>query len=184
MEIQAKDCEGFKRVYNAHKELIFKTAMKYSDNYYIAQEITQNTFLQLYINFDTYDMEYTVKWLVKSVKNAAYNYSKKAVREIPDENITLTSDLSEFSESAEDVLLKEIRDKKIAELKEDILGSLYKVNERWYDAVTMVYCLNGNQQEVADKLGVSIEVLHSVLYRARNWIKKNYKEQYEATKYL
>ncbi|MDY2662710.1 MAG: sigma-70 family RNA polymerase sigma factor [Bariatricus massiliensis] len=184
METQAKDCESFNRIYNANKELIFKTAMKYSDNYHVAQEITQNTFLQLYTHFNTYDMDYAVKWLLKSAKNAALNYNKKAAYEIPDENITLTSDLRESAEDTEDVIFKVIHDKEMIRLKEDILSSLYNLNERWFDAVTMVYCLERSQQEVADELGVSIEVLHSVLYRAKKWIKKNYKEQYEATKYL
>lgn len=184
MGIQAKDCDGFQRVYNANKELIFKTALKYSENYDVALEITQDTFLQLYTNFDTYDMDYTVRWLVKSAKNAAINYSKRAAREIPDEDITLTSDLRESADSPEDLMFKTMHDKEKTELKEDILGSLYKLNERWYNAVTMVYCLGKGQQDTADELGVSIEVLHSVLYRARQWIKKNYKEQYEATKHI
>ena len=56
-----------------------------------------------------------------------------------------------------------------------ILDDLYEINERWYDAVTKSYCLNMPQKEVAEEMGVSIEVLHSVLYRAREWVKKRYK---------
>lgn len=184
MGTQTKDIESFNRVYNENKELIFRTAMKFSDNYHAAQEITQNTFLKLYINFDKYDMEYTVKWLVETAKNAAINYSKKAKREAPDEDVERRLEQSNHAESPEDIVIKAIKDENIKDLKDDILGELYQLNERWYDAMTMVYCMERNQQEVADELGVSIEVLHSVLYRARNWIKKNYKVRYETTKYL
>ena len=90
----------------------------------------------------------------------------------------------EHEDSAEDAAMKKISNREYFLLKEDILGALYNINERWYDAITLVYCLERNQQEVADELGISIEVLHSVLYRARNWVKKNYKLRYESIKYF
>ena len=34
-------------------------------------------------------------------------------------------------------------------------------------------------KEVAEKMGVKLEVLHSMLYRAKQWIKKNYEEQFD-----
>lgn len=184
MGTQEKDIEGFNRVYNENKELIFRTAIKFSGNYHAAQEIVQNTFLKLYANYNTYDMEFTVKWLVETTKNAAINYGKKSKREIPDEDVERKLEHSDCAESSEDVVFKAMRDEALKKLKDNILEELYQLNERWYDAMTMVYCMGRSQQEVADELGVSIEVLHSVLYRARNWIKKNYKVQYETTKYL
>ena len=53
------------------------------------------------------------------------------------------------------------------------------MNERWYEAVTLTYCLEKSQREVAEIMGVSVEVLHSMLYRAKKWIRKNYEDQFE-----
>ena len=47
-------------------------------------------------------------------------------------------------------------------------------NERWYEAMTMVYCLGRKQKDVADAMGISLDVLTALLYRARKWVKKNY----------
>ena len=37
------------------------------------------------------------------------------------------------------------------------------------------YSLN----EIAEKMGISVEVLHSILHRAREWIKKNFEVEYK-----
>lgn len=42
-----------------------------------------------------------------------------------------------------------------------------------------LYCFGKSQQEAADQLGIAVEVLNSRLYRARQWIRKNYEKEYE-----
>lgn len=56
---------------------------------------------------------------------------------------------------------------------------IYKEHRIWYDAVMQVYCFGKSQQEAADQLGIAVEVLNSRLYRARQWIRKNYEKEYE-----
>ena len=72
-----------------------------------------------------------------------------------------------------------LRDRKYHCFIEDIFGELYRMNERWYDAITITYLLEKPQKEVAEELGVSLEILHSMLYRAKRWIRKKYREEYD-----
>lgn len=177
MSSHNKDKIGFERAYHANKELIYRTAMKYSDNNTdVAQEITQDVFLKLYIHFDTFDEEYLTAWLVTTTKNLARNYRKKASREILDEDIILTSDLhiENMVESTEDTVINEFLQKEDVRRGNSILDALYEKSKRWYEAVTMVYCMEKKQADVAEEMGISIEVLHSVLYRAKKWINKEY----------
>ncbi|HJB19735.1 MAG TPA: sigma-70 family RNA polymerase sigma factor [Candidatus Bariatricus faecipullorum] len=184
MDSQAKDTGNFIRIYNENKELVFKTAMRYSDNYDVAQEIVQDTFLKLYVHFQDMDEERTIKWLIVTTKNAAKNYRKRARFECPDEDIELTVEMSqELTEgNAEDILMEKVSREERKELADEIMSGLYKLNERWYEAVTMVYGMEKKQKDVAEELGVSLEVLQSVLQRARKWVKKNYEKQYKETK--
>lgn len=175
MNTHNKDIDGYKRVYNNNKERVFKTAMRYSgNNYHVAQEITQEVFLKLYKHFDTFDEDYLTAWLMTTTKNAAKNHMKKVEREILDEDIGLTSDLHVVDKSAEEIVIERADGEETFRLSRKILDDLYEINERWYDAMTMVYCMEKRQQDVADELGVSIEVLHSVLYRAKKWVRKHY----------
>ena len=177
MSSHDKDKVGFERAYHANKELIYRTAMKYSDNNQdVAQEITQDVFLKLYIHFDTFDEEYLTAWLVTTTKNLARNYMKKSSREVLDADIVLTSYLhtENMVESTEDAVIKKFLQEEDVRQGRFILDALYKKNERWYEAVTMVYCMEKKQADVAKEMGISIEVLHSVLYRAKKWIFKKY----------
>ena len=184
MDSQAKDTGNFIRIYNETKELVFKPAMRYSDNYDVAQEIVHDTFLKLYVHFQDMDEERTIKWLIVTTKNAAKNYRKRARFECPDEDIELTVEMSqELTEgNAEDILMEKVSREERKELADEIMSGLYKLNERWYEAVTMVYGMEKKQKDVAEELGVSLEVLQSVLQRARKWVKKNYEKQYKETK--
>lgn len=52
-------------------------------------------------------------------------------------------------------------------------------NERWYDAIVLVYYMEMPQAKVAELMGIRLEVLHSLLHRAKKWIKKKYGTEYE-----
>ena len=67
---------------------------------------------------------------------------------------------------------------------EEIFTELYDKNPRWYTAVRLVYYLEIPQSVVAEKMGIRIEVLHSLLYRAKIWIKKRFGAEYEELKQL
>ena len=63
-------------------------------------------------------------------------------------------------------------------LADEIYLRLFEENKRWYDAIMAVYLLEKPQKEVAREMGISLEVLHSMLYRAKKWIRKNYEKRY------
>ena len=60
-----------------------------------------------------------------------------------------------------------------------ILDGLAKKNPRWHEAVMLVYYMEIPQAEVAEMMKIRLGVLHSILHRAKNWIKKTYGAEYE-----
>ncbi|MGN9057257.1 RNA polymerase sigma factor [Bariatricus sp. HCP28S3_A7] len=177
VDTQDKDTRKFEEIYIKYKEVVYKTALRYSDyNREISQEMTQEVFVKLCDYPNLLQEEYIGAWLVTSVKNATINCIKKGKYEILSEDGGFIAETANSTQkSPEDAFLEEFtRDQRNKKAKR-ILDDLYETNERWYDAVTKSYCLNMPQKEVAEEMGVSIEVLHSVLYRAREWVKKRYK---------
>ena len=170
-----KDISEFLRVYDEKKDLVFRTALHYlNGSEYVAQEIMQEVFLKLYHHFELWTEDFVTAWLVVTTKNEALNYVKKAKHEVLERDIILTMDLHASYKSAEDEVFYDVERRERIKFCRRILDDLYEKNERWYTTITMVYCLDKKQQEVADEMGISIEVLHSVLYRARKWIQKKY----------
>lgn len=52
------DKQDYEEIYQKYKNLVMKAAYKYSGNYDIAEDITQSTFLQLYMYIEIERYQY------------------------------------------------------------------------------------------------------------------------------
>lgn len=68
----------FNEIYDKYKNLVLKVAYEYSgDDYDAAQDITQETFLKLYRDFDRLKNGNVYGWLKVTARNTAINYRKR-----------------------------------------------------------------------------------------------------------
>lgn len=170
----------FNEIYEEYKNLVLKAEYIYSgNNYDAAEDITQDTFLKLYMNFDDLKQGNIHAWLFTTAKNAAINFQKKQSYELLD----LDNEESEIElpsrESTEEEYARMALEKARSELHEKIFSELYERNPRWYEAIFLTYYMGIPQEKVSQMMGVRIGALHSVLHRAKSWIKKTYGVEYE-----
>ena len=65
----------FNEIYEEYKNLVLKAAYMYSgDNCDVAEDITQDTFLKLYVDFEELKKGNIPSWLFTTAKNAAINF--------------------------------------------------------------------------------------------------------------
>lgn len=169
----------FNEIYDEYKNLVLKAAYTYSGNYDVAEDIAQSTFLQLYIYYNDMNHSNIKSWLYTTAKHNALNYKKKANREILGDELLEESGVQETMESAEDTFMDEMIEFDRSQLHGRIFSALLEKNQRWYDAISLVYFLEIPQARVAEEMGIRIEVLHSILHRAKSWIKKNFGVEYD-----
>ena len=62
----------------------------------------------------------------------------------------------------------------VEELTEEILTALKEKHEIWYEIINMIFFMDMTHEEIAEKLGITKEVLYSRRHRAKLWIRKNY----------
>ena len=68
----------FNEIYEKYKNLVLKAAYMYSgDNSDAAEDITQDTFLKLYVNFEELKRGNVPSWLFTTAKNAALNFKSR-----------------------------------------------------------------------------------------------------------
>lgn len=180
VEIELIENTDFDKIYRKNAEIVYKTAIKYSGNHHEAEEIAQNVFLKLYVNIEHINLEAAKGWLILTTKYAALNRNRDKEREYLVEEFIgeEEEDLTGIAESPEDIFLKKMKERQYMELKEEIFEALYAKSPRWYEAITITYVLEKPQKEVAEKMGVTLEVLQAILYRARKWMRENYAEEY------
>lgn len=84
-----------------------------------------------------------------------------------------------IDDSSEDRVVALLKEQCFHELGIDIFRELYQKNVRWYKAVTLVYYADMPQKEVAKRMGITLNALEGILKRARKWMIKRYKDQYD-----
>lgn len=168
----------FDSIYGRSRNKVFQTALYYTKRMEIAEEITQEIFMELYVNIEKIDEAKVENWLLTVTKNKSLNWINKSnvetrILEYLQENEDLLTDSVEHS-----VLEKERRID-FGLLSKEIFYELHKENERWYEVISGIYCSGKTSTEIARELHVSKDVVYAIIYRARRWIKRNYGDRYE-----
>lgn len=169
----------FNTAYDKYVNLVFKTALNYSGDHYVAEEASQYTFMQLYIQFEQIKRGNIKLWLITTAKNYVLNYKEKVKWELTDENIVELCDMREAARSTEENVLIKTKEEKHTLLRKEIFTQLYQKNPRWWQAVVLAYIYEVPQEDIAVKMRIELNALYQMLYRARKWITKNYREEFE-----
>lgn len=179
MGMESKRRRGFDAVYHECRDLVFQTTVMYTHNPDDAEDITQETFVRYYI----YSVHSTVSnpknWLLAISKNLALNHMKHTKYERllnEDESI---EELLEREPNVSDVFFDNMWKREIVEYTERILEAVRLRNKKWYDALIYAYCLEMPRQDIADCMGMTLDALMSMLRRAKNWIRDNYRDEYD-----
>lgn len=178
MDIQMIRWYFLKRLYQIHEDDVYKTCFYYAKDEHIARDMTQKTFLSIYEHYENIKPGRIKPYLIRTAKNMTINWLRdfKRLREGQIDDLN-DEDLKVYS--VEDVYIREEGARLARELSNDILTHLQQKNERWYELILMAYYFDIPQDVIAQRMGVNVEVIYSRLYRAKQWIRKNYQEEYE-----
>lgn len=167
----------FDSIYEEHYEKVFVAALGYMRDRYLAEEIFQETFLELYMRIDTVHSETAENWLLTVVKHKSINMLKYVATRQEQIGYFETDPDEIPSDSYGNIQrIEEQRD--CNNLSRKIFDELYQENVTWYKAIVRVYCFGRSQREVAGEMGMNMGRFPSMLFRARGWIKRRYGKQY------
>ena len=72
------DKQDYDEIYQKYKNLVMKAAYKYSGNYDIAEDITQETFTKALTAINSYDGRKDIRaWLFTIARNTYFTYCKR-----------------------------------------------------------------------------------------------------------
>lgn len=171
--------EKFDSIYRAYETDVYKLSLYYTKDEHAAKDIMQKVFFEFYLRMDSINLERARGYLFRSVRNTAYNLTRDNKYRAQDKELEVLDEIKRTSISVEDAYVRHESKQREKEFYRSIMEHVRKKNESWYEALQLVYCLEMPQEEVAEELGISKDVLYSRLHRARNWIRKNYEEEYE-----
>ena len=178
MDIQKIRWYFVEALYQMYENEVYKTCLHFAKDEHIAKDMTQKTFFSIYEHYENVQPGKMKPYLIRTAKNITMNFLRdfKRLREGQIDDLN-DEDLKVLS--VEDVYFRKEGIKLAKKLGNDILKSLYKKNIEWYELVVMSYYFDIPQEEIAKQMNVNVDVVYSKVYRAKQWIRKNYQKEYD-----
>lgn len=150
-----------------YQNLIFSICVKMTNDYFIAEDLTQETFLSAFQNLGSFDGNNEKAWLCRIATNKCIDYQKQAARRmIPSEDTELEQHPAREGTPEKDYIEQEV----YTELKErcsqlkppyDKIAAMYFVEEKRAD-------------EIAEITQKNPKTVQTQIYRARAMLRKIY----------
>lgn len=170
---------SFEAYYRMMKDDVYRVALYFTRNLDAAEEITQLTFYQIFLNYDRLRAVTAQSYTLRTAQNLSFNWLKYGFRDLFFHHNEITGkDLVEDHGAEYWCLLKEERRQAI-KLGDDILTALKKKNMLWYEAVVMRYIFDMPQKQAAKELGIDEVTLSGRMYRAKQWVRERYQKDFD-----
>ena len=160
--------EAFEKIVVKYKDRLIYFISKYTNNIYVAEDISQDVFVYILLNKDQYDFKYSLKtYLYMIAKCRAINYLKKESKIVNIENL---EELYKDSKSLEDDILNKVIDNKIKDNINKLKPS--------YQTVLELNLIEGfKYKEIAIIMNKNIGEIKILLHRAKKKLKKLLEEE-------
>ena len=157
--------DNFIRLVNQYQNLIFSICLRLTGDYFVAEDLTQETFLSAYKYIDGFDGQSEKAWICRIASNKAIDYLKAAKRcEVP----TLQEEMqNEAVSSGLDPLQKVLNKEIMEEMKERCQA----LKPPYCDVAVEHFIRGKTAKEIALETKVPLNTVQTRLYRARELLK-------------
>lgn len=157
----------FKKLYELYSKYIFSYILKLVNyNKDLAEEILQESFLQIFISLDKFKGNSDIKtWMCKIAKNICFKYFRKNKKQISFDNIDeCTKIIEDIERSPEDIYLKK-------EQKTILLQLIMQLRSKYKNALLLFYFEEKSIKEASEYMNISEDYFKVLLHRGRSIIK-------------
>ena len=178
MTIRTDSEERFDEIYVEYKKDIYQICKSYLKDEDLANEIMHKTFVKVYERYRHEKPEKMKAYLSYAAKHLSLNYIRDTKHEVQSDEIEVHAmQQAEVVPSPEDSMIHEENRKRRIAFGASIFREVEAKNANWYAILYMMIVLEMDHDEIAEKLGITKEVLYARLHRAKVWIRKTYGDE-------
>lgn len=167
------DQGAFRELVNMYSKHVFHTAYSVLRDVKEAEDASQEVFIQVFKALPQYRSEGFKTWITRITLNKSIDLKRKIVRRSPEQQGEREEELERIPSRDEDTLNLLIHKEKKHELRQKVLS----LPDNHREVITAFYLEEKNYEQIACELGVTVKTVESKLYRARQWIRKTWKEE-------
>lgn len=170
-EVEKISSEEFlENLIDQYGKLIFSICYQFTNNYFDAEDLAQETFLAAYRHYDSFDGAHEKAWITKIATNKCLDYKKSAsAKMIPTEEEYFAAIPTEENETEKNALEQET--------KEHLKKICSELKPPYNEVATDYFYHELSSKEIAEKEGKSIKTIQTQLYRAKAMLKKLWRKE-------
>ena len=163
--------ENLIRLVNQYQNLVFSVCLKLTGDYFVAEDITQDTFLAAFERYDTFDGKAEKAWLCRIASNKCIDWKRQGERRsiATEESKMPEQSTAEWNEPLTEVINQEI----LHELEE----KCEKLSEPYREVARNHFLKGQNAKEIAMQTGIGLKTVQTQIYRAREMLKKTMRKE-------
>ena len=153
------------RLMNQYKNLVFSVCLKLTGDYFVAEDITQETFLSAYEHWQDFDGAAEKAWICRIASNKCIDYKRVAERRsMP----TAEEEMPELVDAENDPLHMFVGN----EVIETLMDACRQLSSP-YDEVAYMHFVDGMMaKEIAERTDRNLKTVQTQIYRAKEMLKK------------
>ncbi|MFS0820642.1 sigma-70 family RNA polymerase sigma factor [Bacillus sp. 1P02SD] len=167
---KAGDEHAFRLLIEKYKNLVFKAIYPVLRHEKDAEDAAQEVFLKIYYALPQYSAQGFKGWITRIAVNHAIDVKRKKQRQ--NELILEPDDLPALSSSEESVVIPLLR----KEQRELVKNRLHDMPANYREVIEAYYIAEKSYKQIAIEQQLEVKTVEMKLYRARNWMKKHWKE--------
>ncbi|MBS4175611.1 sigma-70 family RNA polymerase sigma factor [Bacillus sp. FJAT-49736] len=162
---------AFRLLVEKYRLHIFHTVFAILRNQQDAEDAAQEVFLKIYASLPQYEDQGFKTWITRIAVNHAIDMKRKQTRRHEELTTEFQPEyhISGKAETAEVIVLKN-------EQKKIFQKRLGDIPANYRDVIEGFYINEKSYQELAEEQQVQVKTIETKLYRARQWMKKHWKE--------
>ncbi|MEV2909325.1 RNA polymerase sigma factor [Paenibacillus larvae] len=170
------DEAAFRQLMSLYRTYIYQVIYSVLRHPKDAEDITQETFVTIYFSLPHYQGKGLKAWMTRIATNKAIDYKRRAFKkreESTDEMEAVASTFSVHVAASTDIEETLIR----KERKELVVQMMTQLPPNYRKTVELYYFYDKTYQDIAQEEGISVKTVESRLYRAKQWVRANWKEE-------
>ncbi|OBZ18732.1 RNA polymerase subunit sigma [Bacillus sp. FJAT-27264] len=136
-----------------------------------AEDAAQEAFLQIYKSLPDYRFQGLVTWISRIALHKAIDSKRKRDRQ-REQPVDCELTLRQICSGDEDILVGVVR----RERRDRLWDEVQTLPEMHREVIVAYYIEQQNYEQIATQKGITLKTVESRLYRARQWIRKHWKE--------
>lgn len=161
---------AFRLLVEKYRNDVFRTVFAVLRDQKEAEDAAQEVFMKIYSSLSQYENQGFKTWMTRIAVNHAIDVKRKLARR--KEEVVEALEQQAFG-SPKDGVEKELIDN---ERLSQVRKKLDDLPENYRDVIYGFYIDEKSYQQMAEEQNVQVKTIETKLYRARVWMKKNWKE--------